>query len=352
MAPVVRIAVALSFALLPARAAAQVPLPRVELGGHAGALTSHSHLVTAGARFTVNFTPETSVELAAEFQRKDPDPQNDGYHAAALYHVQVRQELWRRANVKVSGLVGAGLGYRDHRFTPQPSRGDVPQAETEFRNPANALLAGVSTEVTVSPRLALRADAQMVFGPVAGARIVAGASVPVGRFPVWESSAADGPLSELRSGQHAWVTMTDGRAHEGRLRRVDAGRLDLALRESQVSVSISDVRRIEVRDSLRNGAAWGGLAGGAAMGTLSTVLVAAFCDTGDDCVGHAAGFVLATAALGAGLGALGGAIVDRFIDGRQVVYELGGSESGVAVAPLIVKSGGGLVGRFGWGSGR
>lgn len=353
MSPSGRIVLLLSLALVPVRAAAQVPpVPVVELGGHAGALTSHSHLVTAGPRFTVNFTPETSVELAAEFQRKDPNPQNDGYHAAALYHVQLRQELWRRGNVKFSGLLGAGLGHRDYRFTPQPSRVDVPQPETEGRNPANALMAGLSTEVTVSPRLALRADTQIVFGPLAGVRVVAGASVPVGRYPVWESSAADGPLSELRPGQRAWVTMTDGRSHEGRVRRVDAGRLDLALRESQVSVSISDVRRIEVPDSLLNGAAWGGLAGGAAMGTLSTVLVVAFCDIGDDCTGNAAGFVLATAALGAGLGALGGAIVDRFIDGRQIVYESGSSGPEIGVAPLIVKRGGGLVGRIGWGGGR
>lgn len=352
MSPSGRIVLLLSLALVPVRAAAQAPPgPRVELGGHAGALTSHSHLVTAGARFTVNFTPETSVELAAEFQRKDPDPQNDGYHAAALYHVQLRQELWRRGNVKLSGLLGAGLGHRDYRFTPQPSRVDVPQPETEFRNSANALMAGLSTEVTVSPRLALRADTQIVFGPLAGVRVVAGASVPVGRYPVWESSAADGPLSGLRPGQRAWVTMTDGRAHEGRVTSVARRTLDLALAESSIVLPTTDIRRIETPDSLANGVKWGALAGGSVMGTLTTIFAVAYCGGGGDC-GNPVGLVLVTTGLGAGLGALGGAIVDRFIDGRQIVYESGSSGPEVGVAPLIVKSGGGLVGRIGWGGGR
>jgi len=339
MAPVVRIAFVLSLALLPARAAAQVPLPRVELGGHAGALTSHSHLVTAGPRLTVNFTPETALELAAEFQQQDPDPRIDGFHAAALYHLQLRQQLWNRGRVKVSGLVGAGLGYRDYRLTPVPPRGGGPTPTGEFRDSANALLTGVSTELTVSPRLALRADAQVVFGPLAGVRVVAGASVPVGRFPMWPSRPEASPSSlahRLAPGQRAWVTLADGREYGGLVRGVDTRAIDLALPESIVSLAMSDVRRIAIPDSIGNGLKWGSLAGGSAMGTLSTIFAVAYCGGGGEC-GNPVGLVLVTTGIGAGLGAVGGAIIDSFIDGRRVVYESGG---------------GGLGGRIAWGGRR
>jgi hypothetical protein len=147
------------------------------------------------------------------------------------------------------------------------------------------------------------------------------------------------------------VTLADGREYGGLIRGIDTRAIDLALPESNVSLAMSDVRRIAIPDSVGNGLKWGSLAGGSAMGTLSTIFAVAYCGGGGEC-GNPVGLVLVTTGIGAGLGAVGGAIIDSFIDGRRVVYESGRAGADVTLAPMVVQGGGGLGGRIAWGGRR
>ena len=154
-----------------------------------------------------------------------------------------------------------------------------------------------------------------------------------------------GPAHRLHPGQTVWLTMSDGRELSGRVRSVSASVLEMTGPGGELSIPLGDVRTIEARDSMKNGARNGAIIGGASLGIyLGLISYSLKCerDCGADYSGtrDTIGAVVFGAAVGAGAGALAGLLGDRLVKGRQVVYAAPSTRSTVwEILPVVGKEG-------------
>lgn len=120
--------------------------------------------------------------------------------------------------------------------------------------------------------------------------------------------------SLLGPGDSVSVTDTSGGELAGRITSLSASSLSLVINGREREMSEDDVAAIRQRhrDSLKNGALWGLVSGGAFAATLSVLMWEASDDAAD-----AIGFVASYAGLGTAIG-IG---VDALITGRRTLYQ-------------------------------
>jgi hypothetical protein len=206
---------------------------------------------------------------------------------------------------------------------------------------------GGGYSVPIGTRLTFRADAQ--FGTTQDGplwRTSLGAGVPLLlRKRSISSPAAQPPGPRPRSvSPIVWVTMFDGRELKARLKASDGKTIELSQADGEVSVLLSDVWRLESPDSLANGAGWGALIGGVGFALQASAAFAFSSDVDLDAVPGAA---LMLGGIGAGLGALGGLMVDSLIEGRRVIYSAAKPVT-VTIDPLVSSNGTGVSARVRW----
>jgi len=171
-------------------------------------------------------------------------------------------------------------------------------------------------------------------------------------LPMWPAlaSAQAAPFNpSVAVGQTVWVTSGDGRVTKGRVQSVMPAAVQLAAGRFQVSIAAADVRRIQVRDSWRDGAAKG-LVAGALVGTgidqLANDCTSQLPMSPTDCNSGVPSALVRDALIGGGVGAVIGAIWDAVK--LETVFE--GPAGGLAVQlrPIVSVAGKGVGVRLRW----
>jgi hypothetical protein len=141
-------------------------------------------------------------------------------------------------------------------------------------------------------------------------------------------------LDRVRVGQTVYLTTTDGLETEGRVvSKAAASAVELLVGRQPRTFRADEIRRIETRDGLRNGAITGGVIGATAMAAFVAWAIE-ITDEGQGVSGDDIFAAVRLTALAAGAGALVGAGIDRAIDGRQTIYEAPRVSGTVTVRPL------------------
>jgi hypothetical protein len=156
-----------------------------------------------------------------------------------------------------------------------------------------------------------------------------------------------GATGRVHEGQYVWVTAMDGGQYEGRVVAVEPGGIDLSADGLRRSLPIADIRRVETRDSLVNGAVVGGIIGGASMVCLVTWAIQ-LSDEGQGVSRRDIFTAIRFSALAAAGGALAGAGIDRAIGGRQTLYLAPGTQAALAFRPMLSRSGAGAAVTVAW----
>jgi uncharacterized membrane protein len=146
---------------------------------------------------------------------------------------------------------------------------------------------------------------------------------------------AYGPIS-LRTGQHVWVTDTQGRETEGALVVAAGDRLEVVTGTGRITFARPDISRLAISDSLANGTRIGAIVGGAGMAGLLSFVAAVLCE--EDCTGMVPAFLIG-AGTGVGVGAVSGALIDSLRDRPRIVFgtRAASSTRAVTIAPLLTR---------------
>jgi hypothetical protein len=141
------------------------------------------------------------------------------------------------------------------------------------------------------------------------------------------TAAVAGAPQRVHPGEAVWVTTSGGSELNGIVLSVSVSSLEITGANGNVSMPLSDITRIETRDSLKNGARNGALIGAISLGIYVGALSHGLrCerDCGTDY--SATRDTLEGVAFGIGVGAGGGALiglfVDRLVKGRRLVYDV------------------------------
>jgi len=151
-------------------------------------------------------------------------------------------------------------------------------------------------------------------------------------LPAREAAAQDANVSApvVRPGETIWVTTIGGKELKGKVVSSSSTSLTLKTDANAVTLGLIEVRRIETRDSLINGALIGALAGGGISAWIGITL-------DRDCDGPCGnwGAITGLTAVGAGAGALAGIGIDALVRGRREIYRSPASGRSVVIAPTI-----------------
>jgi hypothetical protein len=160
-------------------------------------------------------------------------------------------------------------------------------------------------------------------------------------------TAADMPL---RNGLKVWVTGTDGHQHEGRLLSFSPTQILLRQSNNQtLTIPFNQIRLVEARDGLGDGARKGALVGAGLYGTLTVLVVASLCD--HNC-GGAVPFVVSAIGFGAAAGAGIGVCLDAMAKHREVIFMASDAGRHVSVKPMLSPRVAGVRVAFQWGTKR
>lgn len=330
----------------PPASSAQTPrlAPAVELG--AGAMfgvRTGGGLTAAGPRVTAHFSPRAAIEAGFDAQLD-----RSGFRRRDVFHVQGRRTLHQFDGGSIFGT--AGLAFQRVTFEQQPEFGFPGFTRHE---PQFGPIAGLGVEFAVARYLGIRGDFQFVVTEDSFLRGGLSVSVPIGGYPdrtAWRASrdaVRGGPLEATRLGQRVWATTREGRIVSGDVAGRSAASLTILADGTRTDVAISDIQRLETSDGILDGAAIGTLSGGIPGAVFGGLLGAALCETDDNCALEAG---LLIGALGAGLGALAGAIVDSLHVGRRTLYERPGAPApaSLVVVPIVTRRGAGAGGVIRW----
>ena len=155
-------------------------------------------------------------------------------------------------------------------------------------------------------------------------------------------------LPLLKEGTGVWVTLRDGTQQQGTVAAASSSELLLRIGLSNWSIAVTEIRRVEGRDGLGNGVRNGGLVGAAALGGFGVLLSYGFCDIPDSCLANDLGPIALLAGIGAGVGMGLGALIDREIEGRQLLYASRGTTFTLHVTPTLSAHGFGASGVIAW----
>lgn len=155
-----------------------------------------------------------------------------------------------------------------------------------------------------------------------------------------------GDLTRLRPGTAVWVTTIDRRAHAGTLVTASSEAVEIAAHGTVVRLPLPDVWSVDVRDPVGNGARIGALAGGISSAGWAVLLAYGMrCES--NCGDYSLARDIATTAavfgaIGAGVGAATGALIDRMHGRRRVYGAVGGPRPEVAILPRVGPAGTGV----------
>lgn len=167
------------------------------------------------------------------------------------------------------------------------------------------------------------------------------------------ASQAQAP-PRLRPDQAIWVTTADGRELQGRVRLVSPSTLEMIGPTSELTIPLDDVRVIEARDSLKDGARSGAIIGGVSLGIYFGLLSHGLrcerdCGAGYSATRDTLGAVAFGMMVGAGAGALGGLLIDHLVEGREVVYSAPSTTStSWKIYPMVAEHGVGMRATMRW----
>lgn len=323
----------------PGAALAQPPdPPSVEFGAQASAQTGQLGAVTWSPRITLNLSPLTAVEAAADFRPRDQVPFGASISGQAG-SVHWRQALLSAGRWQVFGVLGAGASRRVQNLPEQIFEGrDGPQvfpAQTLIDS-SLAVHLGPAVQFEAARWLALRGDLRLTLSHTGGLRGMVGAVVPLGAFragnrpSLFSPTPARAEWQRLRPGHEVWITTASGSLVHGEIASVSGANINVLQQLGPVAVPIDDVRLIEGRDSLLNGAAIGAGGGALSGAVLFGWAASAFCES-DPCNSVEGFAIVLGAASGVAVGGLLGAMVDGLIPGRQTLFE----RSSIRVAPMV-----------------
>jgi hypothetical protein len=158
-----------------------------------------------------------------------------------------------------------------------------------------------------------------------------------------------GSMPKVKSGQTVWATGADGATIKGKVIAIAATGLELKDGDRRTSLQLADIQRIETRDSLKNGAIIGAIPTAFLFGLGATAASAYDCILSDaGCNDGGSGAVVAVALVGAGIGALIGAGIDRAIPGRRLLYRAPGAPAKLTIAPVASARGAGVAMSLRW----
>lgn len=330
----------------PAMAVAQdaVRTPVLEVGAEISrAAQGDGPWTSLGGRLRLNFDRRTAIEGIFS-----PERGPDDYWQADYFTVQVRRSLHTWNGGVLFGALGGTIGHHTFREVPAPGRDPLYTFTSRSLGPSFSF----GTEVEVAPYLALRAETQYVLSDDSMLRFSGGASVPIGgRYPgrgTIENTAslARTPLARVRSGQHVWITVSDGQEYAGEVVSRAPGAVTLRHRHGATSIATTDIVRIDAPDRLLNGIMIGMGAGGAAGAVLGGILGDFVCESSNGCVTIGA---LLVGGMGAGMGGLIGAMVDGVRDNRRPVYDRSTTpRTQVTLAPILSREQRGLSAMIRW----
>lgn len=333
---------------------AGVPGPAVEVGASLAVATSDwltdVPRVSLAPRLTVNLTERTAVAVWGDVF--SPKQYFDAYWQDEYRGgIEARRLLYGDGALRVSGLAGAYV--QRHRiynppftFPGQDPRFNIPESLGVWWRPAFSL--GLGLNQRLSPQLDLHEDVRVVLSDEAAEfHAQVGVSMPFRRYPSEPvtRTTAYGPTT-LRTGQHVWVTDTQGRETEGALAIVDGDRLEVVTGTGRITFTRPDISRLAIADSLVNGTSIGAIVGGAGMAGLLSFIAAVLCE--EDCTGMVPAFLIG-GATGVGVGAVSGALLDSLRDRPRVVYgSPAPSARAVTVAPYLTRDARGARLRITW----
>ena len=148
------------------------------------------------------------------------------------------------------------------------------------------------------------------------------------------AAQAERPAAVRGDDLKVWVTTTDGSERKGTLVSFSPVQLVLQTRTGRDVIPFADLQRVETPDSLRNGMRNGAIVGAVLIGLPALAVVSdGSCRGG--CAGEATAFVLLETGIGACIGAMIGAGVDRLMVRRQVLYSASPAPRLVSIAPLV-----------------
>jgi hypothetical protein len=183
-----------------------------------------------------------------------------------------------------------------------------------------------------------------VRGGVLGLAVV---TILVASSEVTEAQTSGG-LTQLDEGDRVWVTTTSGVETEGRVAGTPtATSLELNVGGVPRTLRLDEIRRIEGRDSIKNGAIVGAVVGGAAMALLAAWAI----DLSDEGQGVAREDIvraITMSSVAAAGGALAGAGIDRAIDGRRLLYVAPAARAGLRVRPMLSPASSGVRLTLNW----
>lgn len=154
--------------------------------------------------------------------------------------------------------------------------------------------------------------------------------------------AQDADIPNVRSGDMVWAVKADGTTIRGKVTAISATGLNLKSGSTETSLPLQDLRRIEGRDSLKNGAIIGAIPTSLLFGAAFAAVSSVDCFYQQDCSEPSNGPAVIGLVVGAGIGAALGAGIDRMIPGRRVLYRGPASATSVSVAPMASPRGAGI----------
>jgi hypothetical protein len=342
-----QIAVCLSVVLAASvRVALAQSLPTVELGVDATASLDPDRGFQWGPRVVINSDERNSVQFTASLQNlrwRNVGSQDDGVQQQIdTYLVAYRRLVHASGPVRVSALLGGGLE-RTLLVTPTITFGDPPITFPGSRGAEidPAFTIGATFDIRLWKRAAVAVEASAVFTDVINGRVSGGVVIPVGAYgSSRERLPSSVPWAQLDPGERAWITTSDGREVDGRVLTRTGSTLTLQTVVDRITLAAADVRAIDTTDPIRNGAVLGAKIGGLGAAGFAAFVTVALCAMEEGCGrSELLLFNTAFAGLGAGIGAVTGALADSLRERRAPLYRRGESSSCVIVAPMVGKRG-------------
>jgi hypothetical protein len=341
--------VLLSLPATAAHAQAGLPGPFVDVGVDLLETASSSASGVAWApRVTLNPSADTAVAFrsAVVIDHDAPYERRATTIGAELHH-----RMGHAGPVVIEGIAGAGFRHtRKFRpdygpiAAPDGVRFGVVSDHADLYSATGVFGAGLVERL--GSRAELRQDFRIT-GHSEGldASVTVGVTVPIGRYPTRRAGQSmQVGSTRVRTGERIWVTTADGRTLEGQVGDVSPASIEVLQRSGSTTIGMTEVQRVMVPDGVSDGAVRGALAGGAGMGLFAGRYATAICECHDN---TAVVITMAFAGLGAGSGALIGAIADSFHAGRRTIFDRT-SGTNATIAPIVTRSQFGATAAFRW----
>jgi hypothetical protein len=312
--------------------------PRIEVGGKVSFLPSVGKAVVGGAPvLSWNLDPRTIVEASVDFHTARTSFVTERRRLGSL---QFKRSLFTSGNGRFFAAIG-GMAGSSRTTLRSFSAGPAVVTTRDIKG----LTIGAGYDHILRSHLALSAEGHVIISHGApSVRALVGLSVPLGAYRPLRFTSAQSPLSGVSPGQTVWITMRDGRLSSGTL--VDSRGTSIDVRSNGVTttMSLGDILHVEAADRVRDGIGKGALIG-AAAGIPLFVYGIGGCGNDSECGYYAVLYGLTWSAIGSGVGAVVGGIIDSLHEGRRTVYQ---GAPRVTVAPIVTRRGAGVGAVIRW----